>query len=84
MNEGFIDLTPDQERAISNEISDHLRTDVEVTSVTKNGDVFTAHYMFDDGKERTGAIKFTGKIRDHRVDNIVFKSKAVNEGVEDN
>lgn len=93
LNEGFIDLTPDQERAIANEISDHLGTDVEVTSVKKTGDVFTAFFSYDDTTdnvkgmivqtEKVGKINFTGVIKGHSVDNIVFKSKAVYESIED-
>ncbi len=79
VQEGVLDLTPDQERAIANEIGDILGFDVEVSHVREYNGVYTASYTYFDKDENEihKSMKFKGTLKDHTVENF----KRLDEGV---
>lgn len=70
----FVDLTPDQTRALENEIGDHFGFDVEVDSVTDLGnDAYKAYVSYDDPKTRKArhhGVKFKGSFKSHSVEDF--------------
>lgn len=70
----FVDLTPDQNRALENEIGDHFGFDVEVDSVTDLGnDSYRAYVSYDDPKTqkaRHRGVKFKGFFKTRSVEDF--------------
>ena len=86
LNDKFMDLTPDQNRALEHEISDHMGFDVEVDSVTDLGNgTYRAYVSYDDpktSKARHHGVKFRGSFKKQSVEDFVI-AEGLNEGVED-
>lgn len=75
-----IDLTPDQNRALENEIGDHFGFDVEVDSVQDLGDgAYKAFVSYDDpktGKAKHQGVKFSGNFKKISVEDFKIMEDA--------